>query len=43
MAEDLHGPSLALNSKRFREFFGTDGQLLAATNKLLEKHDACGN
>jgi hypothetical protein len=30
------GPSLALNSKIFRERFGSDDELLARTNKLLE-------
>jgi hypothetical protein len=34
--EILYGPSLARGSRRFREAFGTDEELLAKTNKLLE-------
>lgn len=30
------GPSLARGSKTFHAFFGTDDELLAATNELLE-------
>jgi hypothetical protein len=32
------GPSLALNSKKFHETYGSDELLLRATNELLEKH-----
>lgn len=31
-----YGPSLALNPKRFKEHFGTDRELLEATNRLIE-------
>lgn len=30
------GPSLALNSREFRECFGSDDQLLEEQNKLIE-------
>jgi hypothetical protein len=32
----LYGPSLAKQSKAFRQTFGTDDQLLALTNEKLE-------
>lgn len=32
-----HGPSLAMQPRRFREVFGSDDELLEATNKLLEE------
>lgn len=35
-AEMTYGPSLALSSKRFHAVFGSDDELLAATNKMLE-------
>lgn len=38
-AEALLGPSLALRSKKFHETYGSDNELLALTNELLEKHD----
>lgn len=33
------GPSLASESKRFRTMYGTDLEMLARANKLIEKHD----
>lgn len=33
---DWFGPSLALGSRPFHEAFGTDSELLAQVNKLLE-------
>lgn len=36
-SEEMLGPSLARTSKKFRAAFGTDDELLAATNKLLGK------
>lgn len=33
----LYGPSLARQSKKFREAFGTDDALLARTNEMLER------
>lgn len=33
----IYGPSLAKSSKRFREFYGTDDELLARVNALLDK------
>jgi hypothetical protein len=34
--EAVYGPSLARSSKAFHAAFGTDDELLARTNKLLE-------
>lgn len=34
--EEDHGPSLAMHPRRFREVFGTDDQLLAEVDALLE-------
>lgn len=36
----LYGPSLARQSKRFRERYGTDDELLARVNALLNKSRA---
>lgn len=33
--EQVHGPSLARTSKKFREAFGSDDELLELTNKQL--------
>lgn len=38
MTCDLHGPSLALRSKKFHETYGSDNELLALTNELLERN-----
>jgi len=38
MAEALLGPSLAHASKRFREVFGTDEELLFEANRLITEH-----
>jgi hypothetical protein len=35
-AEELYGPSLARQSKAFREHYGTDDHLLEHQNKLIE-------
>lgn len=35
--EELYGPSLANGSKPFHEAFGSDADLLAETNKLLDE------
>ena len=39
-AETLLGPSLALNPRRFREVFGSDDDLLAEANRLIQAHAA---
>lgn len=36
----LLGPSLAHNSRAFRETFGSDEELLATQNRLIEEWDA---
>lgn len=38
--EAFFGPSLANGSKPFHESFGTDEELLALTNQLLNKHSS---
>ena len=35
-ATEVYGPSLALSSKTFHERYGSDEELLAKTNELLE-------
>lgn len=37
LARSLYGPSLAHESKAFRQRYGTDGELLALTNELIER------
>ena len=38
IAESMLGPSLAQDSKKFHERFGSDDELLALANQLIEKN-----
>jgi hypothetical protein len=42
-AEALLGPSLALQSKRFREVFGSDDALLEMANRLMAEREGTVN